>query len=188
MKPSVDDIQHALNKAVQIMLKTTQVGALHSRDCFTIPWYTIPYHTINHTTLTTLYKRYLTIPIQNVILSLQRVYQWEKHDVIHQPPAPVVEEGKPTPPVVIKTLYRLVSEHKDVVKVVIVLNSIISSFKMDAKQVLSGMAQFEELWNQVSQWKKSFVIRCAVVLKLFFHLVGSQYKSTRIHGFNTVVV
>ena len=25
MKPSVDDIQHALNKAVQIMLKTTQV-------------------------------------------------------------------------------------------------------------------------------------------------------------------
>lgn len=26
MKPSVDDIQHALNKAVQIMLKTTQVG------------------------------------------------------------------------------------------------------------------------------------------------------------------
>jgi dynein heavy chain len=81
------------------------------------------------------------------------VYQWEKHDVIHQPPAPVVEEGKPTPPVVIKTLYRLVSEHKDVVKVVIVLNSIISSFKMDAKQVLSGMAQFEELWNQVSQWK-----------------------------------
>ncbi|XP_028415244.1 dynein heavy chain 5, axonemal-like [Dendronephthya gigantea] len=101
MRPSVDDIQHALNKAVQIMLKTTQ-----------------------------------------------RVYQWEKHDIIHQPPAPVVEEGKPIPPVVIKSLYRLVSEHKDVVKVVIVLNSIISSFKMDAKQVLSGMAQFEELWNQ----------------------------------------
>ena len=80
---------------------------------------------------------------------MQRVYQWEKHDIIHQPPAPVVEEGKPIPPVVIKSLYRLVSEHKDVVKVVIVLNSIISSFKMDAKQVLSGMAQFEELWNQV---------------------------------------
>lgn len=77
------------------------------------------------------------------------MYQWEKHDIIHQPPAPVVEEGKPIPPVVIKSLYRLVSEHKDVVKVVIVLNSIISSFKMDAKQVLSGMAQFEELWNQV---------------------------------------
>ena len=26
MKPSDDDIQHALNKAVQIMLKTTQVA------------------------------------------------------------------------------------------------------------------------------------------------------------------
>ena len=49
MKPSVDDIQHALNKAVQIMLKTTQVGALHSRDCFTIPWCTIPHHKPHHT-------------------------------------------------------------------------------------------------------------------------------------------
>ena len=77
------------------------------------------------------------------------MYQWEKHDIIHQPPAPVVEEGKPIPPVVIKSLYRLVSEHKDVVKVVIVLNSIISSFKIEAKQVLSAMSQFEELWNQV---------------------------------------
>ena len=80
----------------------------------------------------------------------------------------MVEEGKPIPPVVIKSLYRLVSEHKDVVKVVIVLNSIISSFKMDAKQVLSGMAQFEELWNQVCDRKHSVVfitIDRAVVIK-----------------------
>ena len=100
----------------------------------------IIYHTILPTVGCTIAMNYFI---------LQHVYQWEKHDIIHQPPAPVVEEGKPIPPVVIKSLYRLVSEHKDVVKVVIVLNSIISSFKMDAKQVLSGMAQFEELWNQV---------------------------------------
>lgn len=29
MKPSVDDIQHALNKAVQTMLRTTQVGIVN---------------------------------------------------------------------------------------------------------------------------------------------------------------
>ena len=112
------------------------------------------------------------------------MYQWEKHDIIHQPPAPVVEEGKPTPPVVIKSLYRLVSEHKDVVKVVIVLNSIISSFKMDAKQVLSGMAQFEELWNQVYH-KKYFpcyeMNSCLYVVLIPCRIPIPKYKNSWIH-------
>ncbi|XP_048577391.1 dynein axonemal heavy chain 5 isoform X1 [Nematostella vectensis] len=101
MKPSLDDIQQALNKAVQIMLKTTQ-----------------------------------SIP------------EWKAHSAIHKPPIPVVEEGKPIPPVQAKSLFKIVSEHKDVVKVVIVLNSIISTFKADAKDLLSEMDQFKELWNE----------------------------------------
>ena len=72
------------------------------------------------------------------------------HSVIHQPPLPVVEEGKPVPPIPTRSLYKIVSEHKDVVKVVIVLNSIVSSFKVDAKDVLNEMDQFKELWNEVS--------------------------------------
>ena len=59
-------------------------------------------------------------------------------------------------------------------KVVIVLNSIISSFKMDAKQVLSGMAQFEELWNQVCDKTYS-----AVLLLLIRQLSNSNSLNTR---------
>lgn len=62
---------------------------------------------------------------------------------------PVVEEGKPVPPVQPKSLYKIVSEHKDVVKVVIMLSSIVSTFKADVKDVLGEMDQFKELWNEV---------------------------------------
>ncbi|XP_066028864.1 dynein axonemal heavy chain 5 isoform X2 [Pocillopora verrucosa] len=101
MKPSLDDIQQALNKTVQIMLKTTQ-----------------------------------------------NVYEWEQHGVIHQPPIIVAEEGKVLPPLAPKSLYKLVSEHKDVTKVVITLSSVVSSLKMDATKILDEMDQFKELWNQ----------------------------------------
>ena len=80
---------------------------------------------------------------------MQNVYEWELHGVIHQPPIPVVEEGKPVPPIAPKSLYKLVSEHKDVTKVVITLNSVISSLKMDSTKVLAEMEQFKELWNEV---------------------------------------
>lgn len=37
--------------------------------------------------------------------------------MIHQPPIIVAEEGKVLPPLVPKSLYKIVSEHKDVTKV-----------------------------------------------------------------------
>ena len=82
---------------------------------------------------------------------VQNVYEWEQHGVIHQPPIPVVEEGKPIPPIAPRSLYKLVSEHKDVTKVVITLNSVISSLKMDSTKVLAEMDQFKELWNEVGR-------------------------------------
>lgn len=48
---------------------------------------------------------------------LQHVYEWEQHGVIHQPPVIVAEEGKVLPPLAPKSLYKIVSEHKDVTKV-----------------------------------------------------------------------
>ena len=51
------------------------------------------------------------------ILLLKNVYEWEQHGVIHQPPIIVAEEGKVLPPLAPKSLYKLVSEHKDVTKV-----------------------------------------------------------------------
>ena len=49
-----------------------------------------------------------------------------------------------------KSLYKLVSEHKDVLKIVSVLSSIISSSKIEAAKVLASCKEFEELWVEVS--------------------------------------
>ena len=45
------------------------------------------------------------------------MYEWEQHGIIHQPPVIVAEEGKVLPPLAPKSLYKIVSEHKDVTKV-----------------------------------------------------------------------
>lgn len=84
-----------------------------------------------------------------VLLLLKDVYEWHQHHMIHQLPIPVVEEGKPAPPAATRPLYKIVSEHKDVAKVVIVLSSIISSSKVDANKVLENMRDFQELWAEV---------------------------------------
>ena len=60
------------------------------------------------------------------------------------------EEGtimKPTS--LIKPLHKIISEHKDVVKIVIQLNSIISTFKTDVQEVVDGFSQYSHLWEKV---------------------------------------
>ncbi|XP_071819604.1 dynein axonemal heavy chain 5-like isoform X1 [Apostichopus japonicus] len=52
-----------------------------------------------------------------------------------------------------KPLYKVISEHKDIIKVVIPLNSIISSLKVDCQEVLDSFTQFSELWNADPQEK-----------------------------------
>ena len=55
--------------------------------------------------------------ISHFLTFFKNVYEWEQHGVIHQPPIIVAEEGKVLPPLVPKSLYKIVSEHKDVTKV-----------------------------------------------------------------------
>ena len=49
----------------------------------------------------------------------------------------------------IKPLHKVISEHKDVVKIVIQLNSIISTFKADVTDSLDQYTKYNELWNKV---------------------------------------
>ncbi|XP_076466904.1 dynein axonemal heavy chain 5-like [Babylonia areolata] len=110
MKPNLEDLQHCLNKGVQIILKASQ-----------------------------------DIP------------QWE-HQVLHQRQqqkeleimaAEQNEEGtKLIQPTQVKPLHKVISEHKDVVKIVIQLNSIISTFKGDVQESLDVYTKYAELWNQ----------------------------------------
>ncbi|XP_070190341.1 dynein axonemal heavy chain 5-like isoform X2 [Littorina saxatilis] len=110
MKPNLEDLQHSLNKGVQIILKASQ-----------------------------------DIP------------QWE-HQVLHQRQqqkeleilaAELNEEGaKIMQPTQIKPLHKVISEHKDVVKIIIQLNSIISTFKGDVQESLDDYTKYAELWDK----------------------------------------
>ena len=54
------------------------------------------------------------------------------------------------PATVIKPLHKIISEHKDVLKIVIQLNSIISTFKSDIQEVLDLFSQYGHLWEKVN--------------------------------------
>lgn len=54
------------------------------------------------------------------------------------------------PSAIIKPLHKIISEHKDVVKIVIQLNSIISTFKSDVQEVIESYSQYGHLWAKVS--------------------------------------
>lgn len=59
------------------------------------------------------------------------------------------DAAKIMPTSVLKPLHKIISEHKDVVKIVIQLNSIISTFKVDIQGVLDQFTKYSELWTQV---------------------------------------
>ena len=65
------------------------------------------------------------------------------------------------PATVIKPLHKIISEHKDVLKIVIQLNSIISTFKSDIQEVLDLFSQYGHLWEKVVQWFSSLTQICA---------------------------
>ena len=50
-----------------------------------------------------------------------------------------------------KSLYKTVSEHKDVLKMVSMLSTIISSSKIEASKVLDVFNEFKKLWEEVNR-------------------------------------
>ncbi|XP_053396215.1 dynein axonemal heavy chain 5-like isoform X3 [Mercenaria mercenaria] len=108
MKPSLDDLQSSLNKAVQVILKASQ-----------------------------------DIPQWEHLIIHQRQQQKEMEVAASEQ----AEEGAIMKPAsLIKPLHKIISEHKDVVKIVIQLNSIISTFKADVQEVVDNFSQYSHLW------------------------------------------
>lgn len=52
-------------------------------------------------------------------------------------------------PILLRSLDRHVTEHKDVNKSLSQLVPLVSSLKADAGDILEGLSQFSTLWNQV---------------------------------------
>ena len=53
-----------------------------------------------------------------------------------------------------KSLYKTVSEHKDILKMVSMLSMVISSSKFDAEKMFDAFKDFQELWAEV---RKSYM-------------------------------
>ena len=110
MKPSLEDLQSSLNKAVQIILKASQ----------DIPQWS---HMVLH----------------------QKQQQKEIDIAANE----AGEEGaKIMLTSAVKPLHKIISDHKDVVKIVIQLNSIISTFKIDVNEVLENFVRYSHLWDK----------------------------------------
>ena len=63
----------------------------------------------------------------------------------------------------IKPLHKLVGEHKDIVKIVIQLQSIVSTIKPEVQELLDQFSKYRELWDMVSS---SLGVQVAHVIKI----------------------
>ena len=54
------------------------------------------------------------------------------------------------PNAVIKPLYKIVADHKDVTKIGVQLQSVIQTIKPNVKEVLDQFYKYSELWTSVS--------------------------------------
>ena len=59
-------------------------------------------------------------------------------------------EVKINPQSVIKPLHKIVAEHKDIVKIAIQLNNIVTTIKPEVSTLLKEYAIYDELWSSVS--------------------------------------
>ena len=96
------------------------------------------------------------MPVRNQELELLASEQIEETAKLIQPTTQV------------KPLHKVISEHKDVVKIVIQLNSIISTFKGDVQESLDVYTKYAELWNQVGHCLKNFFIDYFFIARKWF--------------------
>ncbi|XP_071957073.1 dynein axonemal heavy chain 5-like [Antedon mediterranea] len=92
---------------------------------------------------------------QVILKMAQNIPQWEQTLINQRSAIKEIEEGddKDDAKVALlnmtqKPLYKVISEHKDIIKVVITLNSITSTFKAECLEVLASYKSFSELWNE----------------------------------------
>uniref|UniRef100_H3AFE6 Dynein axonemal heavy chain 5 n=1 Tax=Latimeria chalumnae TaxID=7897 RepID=H3AFE6_LATCH len=108
LQPSLEDIQGAVNKAVNVILTMAKDIQLWT------------YAHLHH--------------------KQQQTEQNAARDL--------GDDSKLVKQLLLKPLDKQLSEHKDVIKVVIQLNTIISSLKADAVDVLENFSNFSGIWNQ----------------------------------------
>jgi len=60
------------------------------------------------------------------------------------------DDIKINPATVVKPLHRVIADHKDVIKIVVHLNSVMATLKPQVMEHLAGYSKYSELWDEVS--------------------------------------
>lgn len=69
------------------------------------------------------------------------------------------EQTKNAPPnTASKPFHKIISDHKDIIKIIIQLGSIISAYKSQVQEVLSNFSKYSELWTQVKSYFGIFIV------------------------------
>lgn len=94
--------------------------------------------------------------IQMIVKMAQNVPQWN-HFALQQRQQEMEqlsseqseEQTKNAPPnTASKPFHKIISDHKDIIKIIIQLGSIISAYKSQVQEVLSNFSKYSELWTQ----------------------------------------
>ena len=60
------------------------------------------------------------------------------------------DDIKINPATVVKPLHRVIADHKDVIKIVVHLNSVMATLKPQVMERLASYSKYSELWDEVS--------------------------------------
>ncbi|XP_078698147.1 dynein axonemal heavy chain 5-like [Branchiostoma floridae x Branchiostoma belcheri] len=145
LKPSLDEIQNSLNKAVAVMMNVAK-----------------------------------DIPVWGHTRRQQEQQIREMEQMIAEggDEAKTVVHGMAPKP-----LHKLISEHKDVVKVQVALNNIVNGLKVDCQELLEQFKGYEELWTADPEERVQEFLKTEPILSEFeFHIRHYQELQTMIES------
>ncbi|GAB1610879.1 dynein axonemal heavy chain 5 [Argonauta hians] len=89
----------------------------------------------------------------NIIINMsQNIEPWKSFGsemtVQPEPDVDSIDEAKPAGEQTSKMFFKIISEHKDIVKIIIQLNSMLTIMKTEVQKVLKQFGKYSELWTQ----------------------------------------
>ncbi|XP_047128865.1 dynein axonemal heavy chain 5 isoform X1 [Hydra vulgaris] len=92
-------------------------------------------------------QQWLNKSVQVILKAVENIYEWKYHNYFHPVTNHQTEDaGKGSASV--KSVFKIVLEHKEIIKTVSILSSSISSLKVEVANVLEEFKQFQMLWKE----------------------------------------
>ncbi|KAF5902717.1 dynein heavy chain 5, axonemal-like, partial [Clarias magur] len=162
MKPFINRVEMALSPGFTILswtslnIKTSTKHSLDSLRCriYESPKYQSAFSSNYLAAHSPLFRNSIELAIPNIILKPSL----EEMQVELQATRELADDGPATKQPILKPLDRQIAEHKDIIKTVVQLNTIVFSLKVDPECILDDLSHFSTLWKQdPAEQVKSFL-------------------------------